>query len=160
MSDSLQEILKICQLHADRLTWSIAYLSKHFPLSASTLDCFDDTELAVLDQFSTRFSKLQDFMGAKLFPAVLELTKEPGSLNAFLDKLYRLEKIGALPSAEQWLKLREIRNAFSHDYPEDAELQAETLNKAMILVNDLLAILVEINKFIEPYILNKLGSGQ
>jgi len=46
----------------------------------------------VLDQFSTRFGKLQDLMGAKLFPGVLELTKEPGELKAFIDKLYRLEK--------------------------------------------------------------------
>lgn len=52
----------------------------------------NDVELAVLDQFSTRFGKLQDLMGAKLFPGVLELTKDPGELKAFIDKLYRLEK--------------------------------------------------------------------
>jgi hypothetical protein len=31
-------------------------------------------------------------MGARLFPADLELAKEPGELSAFLDKLNRLEK--------------------------------------------------------------------
>ena len=74
-------------------------------------------EIAVLDQFSTRFGKLQDAMGAKLFPAVLELTKEQGELKAFIDKLNRLEKIGAIQSADDWLLLREVRNTFSHDYP-------------------------------------------
>ncbi len=57
-------------------------------------------------------------MGAKLFPAALEITKEPGDLKAFIDKLYRLEKIGAITSAEDWLLMREARNTFSHDYPD------------------------------------------
>ncbi len=86
------------------------HLRASFPLSANTLRDMEGTELAVLDQFSTRFSKLQDAMGAKLFPAVLELTKEQGEFSAFLDKLYRLEKIGAILSAEHWLLLREMRN--------------------------------------------------
>jgi hypothetical protein len=58
----------------------------------------------VLDQFSTRFGKLQDVIGAKLFPAVLKLTKEPGELKTFIDKVYRLEKIDAIASAEEWLR--------------------------------------------------------
>ncbi|GAA3535883.1 hypothetical protein [Zobellella aerophila] len=56
-------------------------------------------------------------MGAKLLPGILELTKEQGALATFIDKLNRLEKIGALSSAEQWLELREMRNQFAHDYP-------------------------------------------
>ncbi|MDP5207455.1 hypothetical protein ORI99_10500 [Alishewanella sp. SMS9] len=42
----------------------------------------------------------------------------------------RLEKIGALDSVEQWLKLREMHNQFAHDYPDDPEIQAALLNKA------------------------------
>lgn len=34
--------------------------------------------------------------------------------------------------------LREIGNEFSHDYPDDTKLQAETLNKGMVLAKDLL----------------------
>ena len=74
-------------------------------------------------------------MGAKLFPAVLELTKELGDLKASIDKLYRLEKIGAIPSADNWLLMREIRNSFSYDYPDDPEIQSSLLNKALIWQN-------------------------
>ncbi|MBE0490213.1 MAG: hypothetical protein IBX53_14155 [Halomonas sp.] len=51
----------------------------------------------MVDQFIMRFSKLQNAIGAKLLPSVLELTKEPGDYPAFIDKLNRLEKIGAIP---------------------------------------------------------------
>jgi len=151
MIEALDETLKICLRHADRLQWAMAELRTHVPFSAQTLEQLTDVELAILDQFSTRFGKLQDLMGAKLFPAVLELTKEPGDLKAFIDKLYRLEKIGAIPSADNWLLMREISNSFSHDYPDDPELQAEILNKAYALATQLLEVLTIVSTFILPY---------
>lgn len=106
----------------------------------------DDIGLAFLDQFSTRFAKLQDTMGARLFPAVLELAKEPED-SAFLDKLHRLEKIGGIPSATQWLLLHEMRNEFSHDYPNNPDIQSAILNRAFLLANDMLAVLQHIERF-------------
>ena len=91
-------------------------------------------------------------METKLFPAVLELTKESGYLAIFLDKLNRLEKIGAISSVEQWLILREMRNQFFHDDPDDPALQVALLNKASLLVEDLLSILEQIEFFSQPYI--------
>lgn len=96
-------------------------------------------------------AKLQDAMGAKLFPAVLELTKEQGNYQAFLDKLNRLEKIGAIESADQWLILREMRNEFAHDYPDDPAIQVAILNKAYPLASELLAILNKIEIFASHY---------
>lgn len=152
MNESLVEIIKVCDRHADRLRWAMTELQKHLPLSEHTLAQLSDIDVAILDQFSTRFAKLQDAMGAKLFPAVLELTKEPGDLKVFIDKLYRLEKIGAIPSADNWLLMREIRNAFSHDYPDDPSMQAEVLNKALELSIQLLDVLKTVIDFVRPYI--------
>jgi hypothetical protein len=151
MSQPIVEILKVCERHADRLSWAMTELQVHFPLSAKSLDDLTDMEIAVLDQFSTRFGKLQDAMGAKLFPAVLELTKEQGELKAFIDKLNRLEKIGAIQSADDWLLLREVRNTFSHDYPEDLALQASILNQSYELARNLLSIFEGVKKFIGRY---------
>jgi len=50
VNQSIDEILKICQRHAERLSWSMDYLSVHFPLSADSLDGFNGTELAVLER--------------------------------------------------------------------------------------------------------------
>lgn len=151
MTDILDEIEKNCNRHADRLSWAMTQLQPHWPFSATTLNQLSDMDLAILDQFASRFGKLQDVMGAKLFPAVLELTKEPGDLKAFIDKLYRLEKIGAIASADNWLLIREIRNAFSHDYTDDPHLQAEMLNKAYQLALQLLAVLTSLMAFVAPY---------
>lgn len=159
MNTTYYAALEVCKRHADRLTWAMTHLRAKFPLSVSTMRDLDDTELAVLDQFSARFSKLQDAIGAKLFPAVLELTKEQGELPAFLDKLYRLEKIGAISSAEHWLLLREMRNEFSHDYPDDPAIQSAILNKAYNLADDLLSVLNKIESFAAHYLNSNAGRG-
>lgn len=144
-------IVDICQTHAQRLRWAMAQLAKKEPLTAKTLSLWSDMELAVCDQFIVRFSKLQDAMGAKLLPAVIELTHEEGELTTFIDKLNRLEKIGALTSVDQWLKLREMRNQFAHDYPNDPEIQASLLNKAFDMAAQLLAILDQVILFSKKY---------
>ena len=152
MNQPIIEILKICDRHAARLNWAMMELQAHFPLSAASLGNLTDLDCAVLDQFSTRFGKLQDAMGAKLFPEILELTKEQGELKAFIDKLHRLEKIGAIQSADEWLLLREVRNAFSHDYPDDSELQASALNQAYLLARDLLTVFAGVKTFVAAYL--------
>ncbi len=141
------EILKIYQRHSDRLRWSMQQMQPHIPFTANTISDLTDIELAILDQFSARFSKLQDTMGEKLFPVILKLTKEQGNLLAFVDKLHRLEKIGAIPSADYWLLLREMRNAFSSEYPDDLALQAAILNKAFELANEMISILDGVKLF-------------
>ena len=159
MNTAYNAALEVCKRHADRLSWAMTRLQARFPLTASAMQDLDDTELAVLDYFSIWFSKLQDAMGAKLFPAVLELTKEQGELPAFLDKLYRLEKMGAILSAEQWLLLREMRNEFSHDYPDDPAIQSALLNKAYNLAGDLLLALNQIESFAINYLSGRAGRG-
>jgi hypothetical protein len=151
VNNDYQIALDICKRHADRLTWAVTRLETKFPFSPDTLKTIDDVELAILDQFLTRFAKLQDAMGAKLFPAILELTKEQGDLVVFIDKLNRLEKIGAIPSAESWLLLREMRNSFSHDYPDDPEIQSAILNKAYNFAGKLLSTLDRVETFSESY---------
>jgi hypothetical protein len=122
------------------------------PFTGSKLTQLSNVDLAILDQFTTRFGKLQDLMGAKLFPAVLELTKESVELKAFIDKLNHLEKLGAIPSADQWLLMREIRNAFSHDYPDDPDLQAAVLNQGVELARQLTEVLTGLVDYIQPYL--------
>jgi hypothetical protein len=144
-------VLAQCETHARRMQWAKEALRTAFPLNAGRLRELDDAQVAIIDQFVGRFAKLQDAMGAKLLPMVLELTKEQGDLEVYLDKLNRLEKIGALPSVDEWLELREMRNAFAHDYPEDSELQAAILNRAYAQADRLVGILQHVRKFAARY---------
>jgi len=59
MKETTVEIIKICDRHADRLNWAMTQLQKHIPFTGQTLKQINDVELAILDQFSTRFAKLQ-----------------------------------------------------------------------------------------------------
>ena len=133
------------------MLWAKHALQTALPLNAKRLHELGDAQVAIVDQFVGRFAKLQDAMGTKLLPTVLELTKEQGDLDAYLDKLNRLEKIGALSSVDEWLELREMRNSFAHDYPEDSELQAAILNRALSASDRLVEILQHIKKFAARY---------
>ena len=73
--------------------------------------------LSYLDQLIFRFSKLQDSMGNRLFPAILENLGEDIEGKPFIDLLTKMEKLGLISSHKQWLKLRETRNSVTHEYP-------------------------------------------
>lgn len=145
-------VIEQCETHVRRMQWAKHALLPVLPLEAKRLRGLDDAQVAIIDQFVGRFAKLQDAMGAKLLPMVLELTKEQGDLEAYLDKLNRLEKIGALPSVDEWLELREMRNAFAHDYPEDSELQVAILNRAFTSADRLVEILRHIEAYAARYV--------
>lgn len=99
-------------------------------MSATSLKTLDDEAVQDWDQLILRFTKLQDTMGARLFPATLDVLQESYEDRPMIDKLHRLEKLGYLGSVEQWHELRVIRNRFAHDYPEDDALKAAYLNEA------------------------------
>lgn len=147
-----QGIHQICQTHRQRLQWAMTTLKEQQPLTPEKLATLSPMQLAICDQFIARFSKLQDTMGAKLLPTILELTKEQGDLTAFIDKLNRLEKIGAMPSAAQWLKLGEMRNQFAHDHPEDSAIQSSLINKALDLAEEMLQTLDHATRYAEKYL--------
>ncbi|MFM8453526.1 MAG: hypothetical protein ACKOAD_00815 [Gammaproteobacteria bacterium] len=146
---TIQSVIKICQIHVKRLEFAIKKIQNFFPLSSEKFNQLTEEEVAYFDLFSIRFCKLQDYMGNKLFPLVLDFSKEQGELSAFIDKLNRLEKIKAIPSAEKWSDLREIRNELSHDYSEDSLLLSHKLNAAFEKVQELLNTLKIIVHFVE-----------
>ena len=114
------------------------------PLTADALTQLNDEAVWDWDQFVLRFTKLQDTLGARLFPALLEHLQEPYEDRPIIDKLHRLEKLGYLPKLDDWQALRVIRNRFAHDYPEDDALKAAYLNEAISSVPLLLALLAGI----------------
>lgn len=130
-----------CQRHARHLNHALAGLRDSLPLSAEAVAHLSDEAVQRWDQFVWRFTRLQDAMGARLFPAVLAHLQEPLEDQPMLDKLHRLEKLGYLRSTEEWQRWRAIRNRFAHDHPEDDALRAASLNQAVEAVPALLETL-------------------
>lgn len=96
-----------CRLHVAVLSEALEEARAWLPFSAETVQQLTKEQLRVLDQIAYRFSKLQDTMGQKVLPAIIDLAQEPIAADAtFAEKLNWLERMGALPSAEEWKKLR------------------------------------------------------
>ncbi len=85
----------------------------------------DDLEAERVEAFVSRFGRLQDTIGDKLLPVYLDALREtPG---AAIDNLDRAERLGLIPSSDQWLALRKLRNQMIHEYTEDPGILAAAL---------------------------------
>lgn len=78
-----------------------------------------------VEAFVGRFSRLQDSLGDKLLPLLLNCLAE--RIGAVLDNLDRAEKLGLVPSAEDWMTMRNLRNQMVHEYIEDPLILANAL---------------------------------
>ena len=126
----LQPALDECRLHQQRLhqAWLEAKDFEAF-LPDALHPKLSEPQVRVCDQLVFRFGRLQDAMGTRLLPALLQLTQEWRETEAFIDKLNRAEKLGMIPAAEQWQKLRELRNQSAHEYPGQPELLIANLRR-------------------------------
>jgi hypothetical protein len=127
----LQQALRECRKHAHYMRYALNALQQHHPLTGARLQSLDAEAVQDLDQFVLRFSKLQDALGGRLFAAVLTCLQEAYEHRPMLDKLHRLEQLGYLEQAADWPWLREIRNQFAHEYPDEPERNARVLNLAI-----------------------------
>lgn len=119
-----------CKLHSLVLVDALTETRNWLPFNANTVQHLTKEQLRTLDQLAYRFTKLQDTLGQKVLPTIFELAQEPIAPDAtFVEKLNWLERMGALPSAEEWKQLRVARNAIAHEYPDDYELRASAINR-------------------------------
>ncbi len=151
-----QEILRsnigICDIHAERLQSALEHLKHLFPIQPSSLKNLHDQDLSFLELLTSRFAKLQDAIGQKIFPKLLEILEEDTEGQSFLDLLNKLEKLEILESVEFWSELRKIRNSIAHEYPDNPELMAENLNQAVQASFKLLDYWVFLKNFMDRHI--------
>lgn len=126
----------IADIQSTRLKDALIQVNKLLPLSAAVLANLPTDKLAFLDMMTTRFGKLQDIIGSKIFPIILNLLEEDAV--AFIDKLNKLEKLGYIDDANWWIELREIRNKIAHDYPDDHDLICSHLSVVILKAAELI----------------------
>ena len=90
-----------------------------------TFNTLKPQEKAILDAYLKRFTSVHDFLGAKIFPLLLEVAGIPGSKMS--EVLYNVEKEQIIDSLDNWIELREVRNELEHDYPEELEEALQNL---------------------------------
>ena len=126
--NQLKEAVQLCTIHVERMSFAYRKIEAHFPLTSKKYEHLAEEELSFIDQLIFRFSKLQDSMGGKLFPSLLDNLGEETRGIPFLDLLSKLEMLNILPRANDWLILRETRNIVTHEYPFNKEDIIEGLN--------------------------------
>ncbi len=154
----LQDAWRECERHLHHLFHALASIQSFWPITGDVYLNLSDEQIQDMDQFILRFTKLQDAMGSRLFPAILQYLEEPYEDRPMLDKLNRLEKIGFISSVEHWQTIRNIRNQFAHDYPDDPDKNAAQLNLALASASELHAMLATIGaRFEAGYPMLDLG---
>ena len=127
----------VCDLHSRRLKFSILKTKNYAPLTAKKFENLSDEEIAFFDMLAIRFTKLQDVIGSKIFPFILNFLNEDAE--SFLDKLNRLEKLNFISSKEWWITFRNVRNDVTHDYPDDYDNLSRHFNKMFELSSELIS---------------------
>lgn len=126
-----------------RLESALSQLSEQMPLDVECFnpDNMDDTFLLQLDGFRARFSDLQDYMGHTFIPMITKLDEDESAANPLStrERNVLMERKGIF-ELTQWQKLREIRNGFAHEYPDEHIEKALLLNAAWQMSERLIAI--------------------
>ncbi len=105
------EALKAYKQLIDRLA---AQVDVYQPENFNKLEIQDK---AVFDAYLKRFASMQDFLGAKIFPMILELSGI--GYGKMTEVLYAVEKEEIIDSLKHWIELREVRNDLEHNYPDN-----------------------------------------
>lgn len=117
------------------------------------VDIFTNLEIqekAILDAYLKRFSSLQDFLGAKIFPLLVEISGIGTSKMS--EVLYHVEKEGIIDDLSHWIELREARNELEHDYPDDLKKALKDLKFCIDSFNILERYYLNANNFASNYL--------
>lgn len=147
--ERLSRDFEVCDRHILRIKEALQGLSAKQPLSLDAYSALTPEQVRCIDQFIFRFSKLQDAMGAKIFRNLLAYWDEDITNLPMRDVLDRLERYRIIPSANDWVYIRELRNELSHDYPLLEADVVTVLNELFQKVDVLLDIYDKIKRAVQ-----------
>ena len=139
-ADKVRAALIECRHHAAILREARTGIGTRL-FAPESVDEISTETRRLLDQLAYRFGKLQDTLGQRVLPGILDLSEEPlPESTPFGEKLQRLERLGVVPDVNQWRILRELRNQLTHEYLDAPALKAAALNRFIGGIDDLLGI--------------------
>lgn len=89
-----------------------------------------------VEAFVSRFGRLQDTLGDKLLPLLLDALGEKSA--AVIDNLDRAERLKLIQSADDWMTMRSLRNQMVHEYVEDPLVLTSALQTGHVFVTTLI----------------------
>ena len=96
-----------------------------------------------LDALSSKFSRVSDIFTQKVLKTFLFVLREDAP--TFLDRMNLCEKLGIIPSAEELIAIRDLRNIIAHEYL--SENLVEIYMEIIELSDTLLKAILETERF-------------
>lgn len=134
-----------------RLNESYDMISQCMPLDIESFDPDNETkeQLMFLDAFRAHFSDLQDVIGKSIFSLIMYIDEEEStSIRLSTRERINLMEQKKLLDANFWREIREIRNNFSHEYPDEHREKADNLNAAWKNTMELINVYQKIEKYL------------
>ena len=97
-----------------------------------------------LDALSSKFSRVSDIFTQKVLKTLIFVLREDAP--TFLDRMNLCEKLGIIPSAEELIAIRDLRNIIAHEYLSEnlVEIYIENIK----LSDDLLKAIHQTERFL------------
>ena len=102
----------------------------------------------MLEAYLKRFASLQDYLGAKIFKLLLDISGI--SYTKMSEVLVIIEKEGII-NFDKWIEFREIRNELEHDYPDDLLEALSDLKFCINNFNEMENIVMKVFEFARKY---------
>ncbi|CAK0781901.1 H393 [Gammaproteobacteria bacterium] len=150
----LNAVLDECRLHAEVLNEALAEID-NILFDEESITHLSTMQRRLLDQIAYRYAKLQDTIGEKLLPGILDLIQEPLPEKAtFIEKLWRLERLGVIESANLWKELRELRNQIAHEYHDQPKIKVAVINRFLHGAHQIIGLWQQIQAYVnsQPYL--------
>ena len=96
-----------------------------------------------LDALSSKFSRVSDIFTQKVLKTFIFVLREDAP--TFLDRMNLCEKLGIIPSAEELIAIRDLRNIIAHEYL--SENLVEIYMEIIELSDTLLKAILETERF-------------
>ena len=125
--------------HIKKLNQKFNYLKNIYeiPLNGNYVETIiEDENDDTLDVIAYRFSKLQDILGRSI-RLWLYLKGENIENLTMIDILNLANKFGINIDTQKWFDLRSLRNSISHEYEDNYEKIADTLNQIYKYLDEL-----------------------
>jgi len=106
---------------------------------------FSFNEEEAFDALTSKFSRISDIYTQKVLKSLAFLLREDAP--TFIDRMNLCEKLGVLPSAEDMISIRDLRNLIAHEYITENLL--EVYRETVTLSDKLLAAIDQTDRHIE-----------
>jgi hypothetical protein len=126
----LQDDLASIRLAAASLERSLV---KCADLTPTPRQSFEDEE--IFDALTSRFARTADILTQKVLKTTVLLLREDAP--TFIDRMNLCAKLGVIPSADEMIAVRDLRNMIAHEYANDdlIELYTETVELSPALLS-------------------------